>query len=298
MNYRRLLLTQSGLIAGRLALAACCLLIACRVPDMPPPPDPPRPPVPSAPTAYPIEDAVEYAAKKKIIFVLVDLTTQAEANTHIAELSQKVGQIIESAPFGSTVSIYPIDRAPHVPPILEFTAPAQPRNTNQKKKARDVLASNRDSAVQAIHALFEKVYLPASNLPASCLVHSLSSAHGMFSRFENSGDAERELILLSDMVEECDHDGFGLVSMNKHRNTFPDFLKQFRPTYDLGYADLSIVMSTQPHLSQSHGVPVDTLAGYWRQVFRKIGFSEEAAAGIVFNTRLPDRYVPSETRWK
>lgn len=293
MNLHHHLLTHS-VFPIRLRLIAVCFLlfIGCDA-QKPLPPVSPQPPIRSKSAGYTPADV----GKKKVILVLVDLTTQGEDDAHIAELSHKVGQIIESAPFDSKISIYPVDRSPYVPPILEFAAPPQPRNATQRKRAKRSLEAYRDSAMQSILGLFESVYLPASTQPTSCLVRSLSRAHSIFARFENSGEIDRELILLSDMVEECNYEGFGLVSMSRQHNTFADFFKQYRPNYDLGYADVSIVMSTQQHLSQSHGVPIDTLAGYWRQVFQKIGFSAEQVAGLVLNTRLPEKYLPSEARW-
>ncbi len=250
-----------------------------------------------------------------VVVMFVDLTSSIASDAAIDEIADNAKKALRSIPPNSqiTVSVWPVDKASSVKPLIEVSVP-EPQTAKQRQLSQRLLNQRGEELFKAIHKRRELYVAPdRRNEPRSCLIRTLKTASEIFERERNyHPNARCELVYLSDMVEECDDLFCGTppcgtsLTIKNYRKTL-DVVSHYEPGFSLSYANLTVVtaiedapdkpgQTRQEYKSRGKDpedqyVNVDSRKQFWREVFRKVGFSDKKIKNSGFLSTLPGDFL-------
>jgi hypothetical protein len=221
----------------------------------------------------------------KVLLILFDVSASL-ADAEVNKAVSLAAEIIDNLPDNSVYAIYPIQvNELNLPPLVSETASSylsEPERTLR-----------RETLKRRIHGLKEKNLGPSH----SCILNSVFSARRILDEMTNPTHADKrmELVIISDMVEECDETPLGRISLNK--SDTEKEIALIRKHDHLPYPNLLQVQTTiflplAEDLASSN--PRRTLSYYdikefWRIVFNRCGLKNNDQIEWVSSGALPYR---------
>lgn len=227
---------------------------------------------------------------KIICVVLCDLTTSVEESS-IKKIARDAYELVKVLPEGAQVEFYQIDDNPFIPPILSYTKPLRPTTRpSEVRKYPLRLEKEAKQVGEMIYQHAQKIkYKTSASIAKSCILTGFKTAHGVLKQYPRE-EYDWELIVLSDMIEECNNSPVGNVYFtHKGYGNARKKLQSYTPKYDLGYANLSIIVSASYQPKDLKYLHPDKLKELWQIVFEKVGYSKEQLDSIYFGPKLPYR---------
>ncbi len=232
--------------------------------------------------------------------VFVDLTYSIADDGTINTTAQMAAELLRALPRSSHLVVLPIDRSREAKPILEFDIPRKGRTTSAELAAKRTI-SLKENELRAAILERRKAYVTAGmrQESSSCILRSIETAYGYFQQPTAHGtNVDRELVYLSDMIEECDDLKCGTQpcgSMSLKRGTPFDrsiaALSKFEPKYSLKSVFLTVVLPPiDTPVPQTPYVCAEERERFWREALAKVGLGEDELKEWNFRPSLPDRF--------
>ncbi|HVW15480.1 MAG TPA: hypothetical protein VHB54_16730 [Mucilaginibacter sp.] len=201
---------------------------------------------------------------------------------HIADMIGQCQDISRHYPPGSHINYYLISSNAFEKPFVHYDAP-------------EVYQTDKQKVLDDLHAqdtVIARFLDSASKNPENrtCILTSIENAYNTFAASHEGVAMHNDLIIFSDMLEQCESTPVGRVMM--HRNPKVAFLdsnearKLFQYHGSPGWADLQVnikIIMTTPSMESK---VAQELKETWIQVFRNIG-SEQAKNGSLFFESSP-----------
>ncbi|MEL7004637.1 MAG: hypothetical protein AAFN93_18160 [Bacteroidota bacterium] len=166
-------------------------------------------------------DSTQPGCNPKWVIVLCDLSTSVDTSS-IDKIVLDSQKILEGLPENSFVSYYPIDFDPTLRALFAHTQQPVPYKPSLRRQYPRKLNELSDSLENNILKAYQRRIPQAGerDRPRSCILRSLYNASKLFDQqMVNSTDSvnyEYELVILSDMIEECENSPVGKLFFTKN----------------------------------------------------------------------------------
>lgn len=143
-----------------------------------------------------------------------------------------------------------------------------------------------------IAGLYESANRP-SDPNRSCIVNALDRASRIFVQYAQNKNLDLHLIILSDMLEECETSPYGRILLNK-KDIRPEIerAKGSVSLRNLSGVQVALVLPVRNNGSSYVAPPTGQLEEFWRAVFGKAGLTtaqDDSQGLFYFGAGLPQR---------
>jgi hypothetical protein len=223
--------------------------------------------------------------KKRVVFIFCDVTISLNG-TERTEVGRMAADILNNLPVGTEYRIYPIQaETDALAPINKRESVIPPKDKNPSLQA--ILDRRRREGVVEELAKYSK----ETNAPQdtnerrddnrTCILNALNFAGNQFKQFL-PGQYDRELIVISDMLEECKEAPLGRpVNIKK-----PDIAQELRLANefpegnDLSAVKITIItpvtLETYVRHAPGRKPPMAALQEFWAVIFSRCKVTREA----------------------
>ena len=244
----------------------------------------------------------------RVVLIFCDISPSL-TSSEIDKSASLVADILDGLPEKTIYAVYPIlTSAKGRPPLVSRNIVPTIKTQVEEAMLSNEKLKRREEIKMRIHALSTELRGRGNQ---SCILNSLWFAHDLFDDIVggtyviNTHRDSVDLVLISDMVEECDDTRLGRVSLNKENTA--DEIEIIRRSATVTYPSLSHVRITVLYPStedsnypnQKRTSSYYDLKEFWRLVFIRCGFKEEwfwDASHIQWITtgELPERFRQSK----
>jgi hypothetical protein len=240
-----------------------------------------------------LEKNKENKTYKNIYLVLVDFTTSTDT-TIIKSNKEKVISIIERIPNLSKLQVYPIIDEINQTPIIDYVKHLGGKNNGERtfSKTLDTCLINNLKQKIINYSSFKEY---RNTDPLSCISRAMRFADTQFRTLGNrdTTNFNFNLIILSDMIEECNNSAFNRpLLMQKQRQKEAFSIIENNPIYtDLSYVNLSVVLSSkQTGFKNTKFLSVSQLEKAWTTIFKKFNIRAFQIKNLIpFSTSVPQK---------
>ena len=229
--------------------------------------------------------------EKTICIVLIDPTMPLQEGG-LKKMARSVYQITKALPENSVIEIRQIDDNPYLAPWASYTVPPSPVSPPSAIRAYPLKVDNNAKMLgeSVFRQLKEIKAQTPDSIAKSCIVRGLETAYNALKHYSPS-DYRWEIILVSDMVEECDNSPVGKLFMTpegyKHALKGVD---TYQADFDLSHADLSVLVVRDYQPGDPSYLQPEHLQQLWETVFTKVGYSSEEIDRMYFGSTIPPRF--------
>ncbi len=233
-------------------------------------------------------------AMRRDVVVFCDVTKSLTSG-EFAMVKRFAGKVVSSYRPPARVDVFPIyletGRGDALA-VFDMKAAMRPSQRRRSVAERDEQIKALEDRLQVLHEDLNSV---GADPNRSCIINALAHAAELFAGVDGEGRTVKELVIISDMVEECDASSLGLVRLN--RRAIEEEIS--RAEHCSGMPSLQGVRVTvvtpfearpvrRPDRPDQH-----SLERFWKAMFRCAGFSEKDLADrerFYFRSALPRRF--------
>jgi len=231
-----------------------------------------------------------------ILLILVDVTRSLEPS-EVQKVAELAADVLDRFPPNTDYTIYPIQWETERPTVIDQSHPKEPyvsMNPEEKKQRRDRL---KTTIAQYFKEVNDKDKQPVDR---TCILNALNTAdrhfHETAARFslEPGKTACMELVIISDMIEQCSIDSLNTridlkqkaiaenITIAKQISTFPNLsaikISIIIPTAE----DSTPFVRNRPRLAD--------VEAFWDPIFLRAGFQKEQLREFNWLPTLPGRF--------
>ena len=231
------------------------------------------------------------APKQTVCIMLIDPTMALE-EAGLKKIARSVFQITKALPANSVIEVRQIDDNPYLAPLASYTVPAPPVSPPSAIRAYPLKVEKGakmlgESVFRQLKAI--KAETPDTS-PKSCIVRGLETAYNALKHYPQSTH-RWEVIVMSDMIEECDNSPIGKLYMTpEDYDTTQERIKSYKPSFDLSHADLSVLVVRKYQPGDPEYLHPDNLRELWNTVFTKVGYAPGEIDQMYFGSSIPPRF--------
>ncbi|MEM9721610.1 MAG: hypothetical protein AAGA10_20255, partial [Bacteroidota bacterium] len=152
-------------------------------------------------------------AKEMVCVMLIDPTIYVEEDG-FKKIARSIYQIAKSFPANSRIEVRQIDDNPYLAPLATYSIPPQPSSPPSAIRAYPLKVEN--GAKMLGETVFRRLKEIKAQTPhtssKSCIVRGLQTAYDVLKHYPQS-TYDWEVIVMSDMIEECDNSPIGEIYM-------------------------------------------------------------------------------------
>lgn len=166
----------------------------------------------------------------------------------------------------STLMFMPIRENMYAQPIEEITLKSVSKAGRKKEEKR------RKAAAKKIEDSLK--VLANSDYQNTCILTSIGRAYEIFARkpSEHKDKYRYELVILSDMLEECPSAPAGNLDIRKKLGQSIKLLDNFNPDIDISSNGIDVRIKVTSH--NITGKANDDLMAFWGKAFKKMGYAK------------------------
>ena len=223
-----------------------------------------------------------------VTVVLCDLTKSIDTSA-IYHISEHAVQINSLSKKGSQVFYYGIGPNDYNVPISESFYQKPPRRETDEERATRIYMKHCNDSLLGVKI---KLNYDSKKYQNTCITYALSTAFQLLKeKKETSNNATLNIVVLSDMIEDCDHNSLGKLHMDtkeKMALTKRVIAKDAPTNLNLKSLGVHIYMVSESEIALtklSRGELEDT----WRALLTKYGYDENDDLVNFEWQRLPDQ---------
>jgi hypothetical protein len=217
--------------------------------------------------------------KRKAVFIFCDVTNSLN-KTESETVASMASGVLNTLQPGTEYRIYPIlAETERLVPINDKESTIQPKSDNESLQS--VLEKRRQEDMAKKLTNLYQVTNTNKNDNRTCILNAISFAGQQFNDFPKD-KYDRELIIISDMLEECDNTPLKR-QIDIRKGDITEELKQannFPQGTDLSDVSISIITpaTEETYVKYQPGSrpPMDSLKEFWRLIFNGCNVSPEA----------------------
>ncbi|WP_461302469.1 hypothetical protein [Aureisphaera sp.] len=228
------------------------------------------------------------------VIAFCDMTSSLDSLS-IYDESNKVVKFINALPWGSELTVYPINDNTFSNNFFHYEIPQCNTNIERKiKELEDQRSKFADSLGRYIVENHDRTIEVSVDEFRSCIVSSLETAYQLLKTLNNRGNIR--LVFFSDMIEQCPISSYGKMYMcsNNVEPKKEKLIKQIEDNYTPNFNlknlidnRISIVISTNKRRQENCLQEYERKA-LWQKIFEKIGYSKEDFESFHYNQELPN----------
>lgn len=235
--------------------------------------------------------------RPKAMVILVDVTSSLTEGQH--ESSKRVVQeIIRGCRTLDSFRIYPIHQDPQRSTAIAYNVLHPVSNTGERLQRERELARQSREVAEYLDYLYERVNQDGAPERRSCIIESLQLPPQVFEDLDRSRFDSLEVILVSDMIEDCPRSPFSAAVDLDTRDISRqiDIVRREGSRLSCSLEDIAVTVVLPPALdaltssSQQRRPPVAELREFWRLLLENCGVAGEPES-FRFSSEIPDRFV-------
>lgn len=224
-------------------------------------------------------------AEKSLVIVLCDVTNSAKDSTTLINIKKCAQRVFDEYGDNTIISYCPITNSSYPGPFLEFEKiPLTDPQPMDKEEKMNIELEIRDSIAKTIDSIFRN-----SSYQNTCIIQGIQESYNSFALAAKDSISHFELVILSDMIEDCNSklgpiilDNKGNYESSKRRILSKRPLAD--PQYDLAKMNVAVEIyfaSTDQLLVQK-----DDMIEIWKTILERFGYTQGSSL-VTFPTIKP-----------
>lgn len=219
------------------------------------------------------------ARKQRIVFLFCDVTNSLNPSESVT-VAAMAARVLNSLPPGTAYRIFPIQAATErLTPLNESESVIRPKEEDENLQAA-IEQRRQEELAGKLSALYQRTNRN-QNDNRTCILNALGFAANQLKDYPVEKNYERDLVIISDMLEECNDTPFGrTVDIRKLDITAElNLAKSFPEGVDFSGVTINVITpaTEESYVRYEPGTrpPMAALREFWGTIFSRCNVSPE-----------------------